>query len=282
MMGLNQHQLHLKTVRASLSALISPTQYIIDWPANMLRWAGESMQNQQTLLAENANLSVQVLLLKAQLQKLILLEQENTQLRELLHSSPRASERVLVGELMSVDPDPFAQQVIINKGEKQKLFLGQPVLDANGVFGQVIQIGAYTSRIMLITDTRSAVPVQDNRSGTRGIVVGNGDSAELGLVDMPATADIKVGDKLVTSGLGGVFPVGYPIGVITEIRQSPGNEFSNVDVLPAAHLNEGHLVLLLWPAAEKILHAEQKATALLEKKKQQAIAIKQKVSKHVH
>lgn len=276
MMGLNQHQLHLKTVRASLSALVSPTQYMVDWPADMLRWAGESIQNKQQLLAENANLSVQVLLLKAQLQKLILLEQENTQLREFLHSSPRASDQVLVAELLSVDPDPFSQQVIINKGQKQKLFLGQPVLDANGVFGQVIQLGSYTSRVMMITDTRSAVPVQDSRTGVRGIVEGNGELTKLNLIDMPTTADIKVGDRLVTSGLGSVFPIGYPVGVITEIRQSPGNEFSKISVAPSAHLNEGHLVLLIWPAIEKTLHTQKKATKIAEQ------TLKQGASKHAH
>jgi len=275
-MGLNQHQLHLKTLRASLSALVSPTQYMVDWPADMLRWAGESIQNKQELLAQNADLSVQVLLLKAQLQKLILLEQENTQLREFLHSSPRASDQVLVAELLSVDPDPFAQQVIINKGEKQKLFLGQPVLDANGVFGQVIQLESYTSRVMMISDTRSAVPVQDSRTGVRGIVVGKGDLTELNLIDMLTTANIKVGDHLVTSGLGSVFPIGYPVGVITEIRQNPGDEFSKISVAPSAHLNEGHLVLLVWPAAEKTLHAQQQATKIAKQTK------KQGALKHAH
>lgn len=269
MIGLNQHQLHLKTVRATLSAIVSPAQYVIDWPAKMLQWAGESIQNKQALLADNANLRVQVLLLKAQLQKLILLEQENNQLREFLHSSPRASDKVLVAELMSVDPDPFTQQVVINKGSKQKVFLGQPVLDANGIFGQVIQMESYTSRVMLITDTRSGIPVQDDRTGVRGIVEGNGASADLSLVDMPATANIQVGDKLVTSGLGSIFPVGYPVGVITEIKQTPNKQFSKINVAPAAHLTEGHLVLLLWPTEQKILQKELSNTKAKNKTKLQ-------------
>lgn len=259
-MGLNHNQLHLKTIRTGLSILVSPTQHIIDWPANILHWAAESIQNKQALLAKNADLSVQVLLLKAKLHKVILLEQENNQLLKLLHSSPRVSDKVLVAELLSVDPDPFAQQMIINKGNKQKLFLGQPVLDANGVFGQVIQLGNYTSRVMMITDSQSAVPVQDNRSGVRGIVVGKGNPDRLNLIDMPVTADIKVGDQLTTSGLGSVFPVGYPVGEITAIQKNPDCQFFKVTVVPAAHLNEGRLVLLVWPAAEKILQAQQDAS----------------------
>lgn len=259
-MGLNHNQLHLKTVRTGLSALVSPSQHLIDWPANMLRWVAESIQNKQVLLAKNADLSVQVLLLKAKLHKVILLEQENNQLLKLLHSSPRVSDKVLVAELLSVDPDPFSQEVIINKGDKQKLFLGQPVLDAGGIFGQVIQLGSYTSRVMMITDSRSAVPVQDNRSGVRGIVVGKGDPDRISLIDMPVTADIKVGDQLTTSGLGSVFPVGYPVGVITAIQQDPDSQFFKVTVVPAAHLNEGRLVLLVWPAAEKTLQAQQEAS----------------------
>ncbi len=247
MMALNHQQVHLKTVRTSLSILVSPVQYIVEWPTKMLQWIGESLTSNQKLLSENENLRTRLLLVNAQLQKLILLEQENDELRAFLHSSVHSTDKVLVAQLLSVDPDPFAQQVIINKGEKQKLYLGQPVLDENGVFGQVIQLGTFSSRVMLITDTRSAVPVQDNRSGVRGIVVGRGDSTQLALVDMPITADIQVGDQLVTSGLGEVFPVGYPVGVITDIKENSGVQFSQVTVTPTARLNEGHLVLLVWP-----------------------------------
>lgn len=250
-MALNHQQVHLKTLRTSLSILISPTEYIVAWPAKTLQWVRESFTSNQALLTENENLQTQLLLVNARLQKLILLEQENNQLRGFLHSSARDADKVLVAQLLSVDPDPFAQQVIINKGEKQKLYLGQPVLDENGIFGQVIQLGTFSSRVMLITDTRSAIPVQDDRSGVRGIVMGQGGSNQLALVDMPTTADIQIGDQLITSGLGEVFPAGYPVGVITDIKETAGSEFSQITVTPAAHLNEGHLVLLIWPAFVK-------------------------------
>ena len=261
-MILNHQQIHLKTVRTSLAVITAPAQYIIEWPAKMLEWLGESFISNQKLLSENEKLRTQLLLINAQLQQMILLEHENNQLRKFLHSSVRVTDKVLIAQLLAVDPDPFAQQVIINKGEDHKLYLGQPVLDENGVFGQVVQLGAFSSRVMLITDTRSAVPVQDNRSGVRGIVIGKGDSTRLALVDMPTTADIRIGDHLVTSGLGEVFPVGYPVGVITDITQTSENQFFQVTIVPAAHLNEGHLVLLIWPAFLKTLEAQKKAELL--------------------
>lgn len=264
MLILNHEQSHLKTVRTTLSMIVAPAQYLINWPTKMLEWAEESFSNKQKLLSENENLQGQVLLLKAQLQKLLLLEQENTQLRALLQSSPRPNEKVLVAQLLAVDPDPFAQQVIINKGSKQGVYLGQPVLDGNGVFGQVIQLGAFTSRVLLITDTRSAIPVEDSSSGVRGIIVGKGGSTQLALIDMPATANIKVGDQLVTSGLGERFPPDYPVGTIVSITASPGQQFAQVIVAPSAHINQSHLILLVWPQFEKTLQAQKNVNALIK------------------
>lgn len=281
MLALNHQQAHLKTIRTTLSIIVAPAQYIINWPAKMLEWAEESFSSNQKLLSQNEDLQGQVLLLKARLQKLLLLEQENTQLRALLQSLPRSTEKVLVAQLLAVDPDPFAQQVILNKGQKEGIYLGQPVIDGNGVFGQIIQAGAFTSRVLLITDTRSAIPVQDSRSGMRGIIVGRGDSTRLALIDMPTTADIKVGDQLVTSGLGEKYPVGYPVGVITSIEESPGSQFSKVTVKPSAHINRTHLVLLVWPEVIKTLHAEEKILRLARKTSQAKHSYNE-VTKHVH
>jgi rod shape-determining protein MreC len=266
MLVLNNQQTHLKTVRTTLAIIVAPAQYIINWPAKMLEWVEESFSGTQKLLLQNEDLQGQVLLLKARLQKLLLLEQENTQLRALLQSSPRSTEKVLVAQLLAVDPDPFAQQVILNKGDKEGAYLGQPVIDGNGVFGQIIQVGTFNSRVLLITDARSAIPVQDSRSGMRGIIVGKGNSTRLALINMPITADIKVGDYLVTSGLGERFPVGYPVGIITSIEKNPGSEFSNVTVMPNAHINRSHLVLLVWPQVVKALQAEKKILRLAAKK----------------
>lgn len=257
MLVLNHEQLHLKTVRSLLSIVVAPAQYLINWPTKMLVWVEESFGSQQKLLAENEDLQAQVLLLKAQLQKLLLLEQENNQLRALLQSSPRSNEKVLVAQLLAVDPDPFAQQVIINKGSKQGVYLGQPVLDGNGVFGQVIQVGEFTSRVLLITDTRSAIPIEDSNSGVRGILVGKGDSTQLALIDMPVTANIKVGDSLVTSGLGERFPTGYPVGTVVSIGAISGRPFAHIIVTPSARINQTHLVLLVWPQFEKTVQAQK-------------------------
>ncbi len=254
---LNHQQTHLKTFRWFLAELVAPAQYIINWPVKIYTWADESLSENQSLLVKNKNLQGEVIQLKARLQKLILLERENTQLRALLHSSPRENEKMLVAQLLAVDPDPFAQQVILNQGKNAQVYLGQPVLDGNGVFGQIIQVEPFTSRVLLLTDTRSAIPVQDVRSGTRGIVVGLGDSNKLKLIDMPVTADLKIGDALVTSGLGEKFPVGYPVGTITSITKNSGNQFATVTVMPAAKINQSHLVLLVWPENINILNKQR-------------------------
>jgi rod shape-determining protein MreC len=264
MLVLNHQHAHLKTIRTGLSALVAPTEYVINLPAKMITWLGESITSRQKLISENEKLESKVLLLNAQLQKQLLLQQENTQLRAFLDSTPQTQDKVLVAQLLAVDPDPFAAQVIIDKGAKQEVYSGQPVLDGSGVFGQVIQIGAFTSQVMLITDSRSAVPVEDSRSGVRGIVIGKGNPDQLELVDMPITADIRVGDQLNTSGLGEKFPVGYPVGVITSISQNPGRSFATVAVQPSAHLDRGHLVLLVWPNFETTL--QKQAIALKQSK----------------
>lgn len=253
---LNHQGKHLTSVRSVLSTLVSPVQYAINWPVQVTEWAQASFSGQQKLMSQNADLKVQVFLLKARLQKLLALEQENEQLRALLQSTPQTAAKVLVARILMINADPFLQQVVINQGHPQGLFVGQPVLDGSGVFGQVIQTNHYTSRVMLPTDIRSAIPIQDSRSGVRGIVVGNGDSTTMSLVNIPLTADIHVGDELVTSGLGDLFPVGYPVGKVHKIQITPGKQFAQITVLPSAHLNQSHLVLLLWLPSQKKLRTE--------------------------
>jgi len=238
---------YLKPLRSTLAVVVAPIPYVVNWPAKMVEWTQDSFSSHQALLEDNANLRVQLLLLKAHLQKFITLQQQNAQLRALLQSSPSPDDKVLLAQLLAVDPDPFVQQVVLNKGSRAKAYLGQPVLDGSGVFGQIIEVGQLTSRVMLLTDTRSAIPVEDSRSGVRAIVVGKGEISTLSLVNMAMTADIKEGDLLVTSGLGEHFPVGYPVGTITSIVKSPGSAFANVMVKPSAHLYRSHLVLLIWP-----------------------------------
>ncbi len=217
------------------------------WPLQLLGWLDSSITSHESLLQENTNLRAEQILLRAQVQQLISLEKENKQLRALLQSSPRAQGKVVAAQLLAVDTDPFSQEVILDRGSRVGVFVGQPVLDANGVMGQIIKVGPLTSLVLLLTDTRSAIPVQVSSNGTRAIAKGTGAVDSLELLNIPKTTQIKSGDLLVTSGLGQRFPEGYPVGTVKSVISRPGNHFADITVTPAAHLNRSRLVLLVWP-----------------------------------
>ena len=190
--------------------------------------------------------------LLADLQKYEALQAENMRLRDLLDSSFKIGDRVLVAELSSVDLDPYKQQVVINKGATSGVFVGQPVLDARAVMGQVIGTTPFSSTVLLITDTSHALPVQVLRNGLRTIAVGTGRIDELKLPYLPTNSDIVEGDLLVTSGLGGKFPPGYPVATVTRIDRSPDEPFSNVQAEPRAHLDRSREVLLVWTVPNQL------------------------------
>lgn len=250
-MFFDYHETYVKPLRDLLAVSVSPVQYLVDWPTKLAYKIQNNLTRQQTLLEENANLRVQLFLLHAKLQKFIDLQNENTQLHALLRSMPPTSERVKVAQILAVSTDPYIQQVLLNKGSREGVYVGQPVLDASGVFGQVVQVAPYTSRVLLITDALSAVPAQNDRSGIRGIVVGRGKMDKIYLSHMPTTADIKTGDTLVTSGLDEHFPVGYPLGTVEYVNVSAGQEFAKIVITPSAHLNSSRIVLLVWPGERK-------------------------------
>jgi rod shape-determining protein MreC len=153
---------------------------------------------------------------------------------------------VLIAELVAVEQDPFRQQVLINKGETSGLFVGQPVVDANAVVGQVTHITPFSASVLLITDATHALPVQVHRNGLRTIALGTGLINRLELPHLPNNADIKVGDLLTTSGLGGSFPPGYPVAEVIEVRYEPGQPFASVYAQTTAHLDRIREVLLVW------------------------------------
>lgn len=246
-MVLNYQQPSFVQVRSFLTIPVLPIQYLVAAPTKIFEWTVDNFSSHRTLQDANNHLQIQVLLLQAQLQKLVALEQENNQLRAMLQSYPRTSDRVLVTELLSVDSDPFIHEVTLNQGERSGVYVGQPVLDATGVLGQVISVGPFTSRVLLLTDTRSAIPTQDNRNGIRGIIVGTGNPNYLQLAHIPVTTNIQVGDVFVTSGLDGHFPSGYPVGSVTSVIHNPGDEFASITITPSAQINRSQLVLLVWP-----------------------------------
>lgn len=257
-MVLDQKAIFFQKIRSDLSVAVLPIQYLVDVPIKTVHWIVSSVTSQQQLLADNARLRAHELLLQSKLQKLLALERENAQLRELLKSTSHLGGHVVVAQLLAVDVDPNLEQIIIDKGRRYRVYRGQPVLDAYGVVGQVIHIGPLTSRVMLITDPKSAVPVQDYRNGVRAIVIGQGSSDKLTLINVPDTSDIQKGDLFVTSGLGLRFPVGYPVGVVSELSHTPGKRFATVLLNPSAHIDRTQQVLLAWPSKASLEKAVQK------------------------
>ncbi len=236
-------------VRATLATIVYPIQVIAGLPSELNDWRSDFFQSRTHLKARNNKLETMQLLNSMRLQKLQALERENMRLRELLGSSFRLTERVLVAELLTIDLDPSFQQVMVNKGQRDGVFLGQPVLDASGVMGQVTGAYPFASRVVLITDPSHAIPVQINRNGLRAVATGRGLGMLLQLEHLPHNADVRQGDLLVTSGLGGRFPVGYPVGTVKYIRFPEGKAFAEIAVEPAAHLSTSRELLLVLPAA---------------------------------
>lgn len=245
----HKHDFH-SWLRQPLQILLTPLEYVVDAPVAAIHWVGDQFSTAHQLRERNAQLQTEHLVLQARLQRLEALERENEQLHDLLSARSVVSGSVLVAKLLSVDMAPFSQQVVVNKGEKDDVYVGQPVLDAHGVMGQVVEVGPTSSRILLITDTRSAVPVQNNRNGARSIAAGQGYSGELDLRFIPDTSDFQPGDVLVTSGLGQRYPIGYPVGEITSVEHEAGARFLKITVKPKAQLNKSREVLLVWPTRQ--------------------------------
>ncbi len=246
LMIMDHRQNHLEAVRSTLATLLSPLLYVVNLPRTVGEWANETLTTRESLQRSNETLSRENLLLKAEQQKMAALESENTRLRNLLDSSFRIGERVLIAELMAIELDPYRQQVMINKGTNSGVFQGQPVLDAGGVMGQVVHVHRSSSSVLMITDISHALPVQINRNGLRTIAMGTGRINTLDLPNLPNNADIREGDLLVTSGLGGRFPTGYPVARVTRVVHKPGEPFADVSAQPVAHLDRTREALLVW------------------------------------
>jgi len=234
-------------LRAQTNNLMIPFEYVINFPVQLINEFFDNLETQRSLARDNAQLREQLLFMRADMQKMIAVQNENVQLKELLQASAKAGGKVLQAQILAVSPSPFLNQIIIDKGSLQGVYVGQPVLDAYGVMGQVIQVGLVSSRILLLTDNMSAIPVQDTRSAVRAIAMGGGSLNMLRIHNVTQTMDMKVGDLLITSGLDQRYPYGYPVGTIAEVKLDPAGQFLNIKVTPAARLNRSRLVLLVWP-----------------------------------
>lgn len=238
---------YLETVRSYLSTVVYPVQYLVNLPVQVGDAVSESLVSRQELMEENRRLREENLLLKTRSQKFDTMVLENQRLRGLIESPIRQGERVLVADLLAVQQANERHKFVINKGGNEGVFLGQPIVDERGILGQIVHVGPVSSTGMMVVDSEHAVPVEVNRSGVRAIAVGGGFDENLRLDYVQPDADVKEGDLLVTSGMGGHFPKGYPVGKVTRVKMHPGENFLQVRVQPIASLTKAREVLLLWP-----------------------------------
>ncbi|WP_405234030.1 rod shape-determining protein MreC [Lentisalinibacter salinarum] len=248
---------HLDAVRRAIATAIYPLQVIVALPAEALGWARESGTSRSDLQRENNRLKAERLAIRAKLQQMAALESENARLRLMLQTTTRVGDRVRVAEIMAVDANPYRHDIVIDKGRRHGAYEGQAIIDATGVVGQIMHTGPFTSEAMLISDPDHALPVEVNRNGLRTIAVGTGEYDRLDLPFLPNNADIRPGDLLVTSGLGGAFPAGYPVGEVSEVTPNPAESFATIRARPATALNQVREVLLIWPSEPEAQAADE-------------------------
>jgi len=242
----------LTPVRSTLATGLAPIHWLGNAPYRFTDWVGQLFVSRGDLEAQNEELKTRLLILERRSLKYAALAAENNELRRLLNSSESVDDRVIIAEVVGVSPDPFSHEVVINKGSGDGLQPGQAILDSRGLIGQVTQTSQFTSRVLLISDSSHAVPVEVVRNGLRYVLLGTGEPDHLELMHVPDTADIREGDMLVSSGLGGRFPRGYPVAEVSEIVKKPGEPFVSIKATPKARLNQSRLVLVVFPSEASV------------------------------
>lgn len=251
LMFADQRSNQMDLMRSALSLIAEPVQYLASVPGAVFS-VGDFFESRADLSQENDALRRQVLVLRAKTQRLEALTAENRRIRALLESSERINQRVLIASVMGASPDPYRHYIVLNKGRVDGVFEGQALIDAYGIVGQITEAGMTTSTAILITDPNHGIPVEVNRTGLRTVAQGNSDGPGLTLPYLPTNTDLQVGDLLVSSGLGGRYPPGYPVGKVTRMEHQPGEYFLTVGARPAAHLRQGREVLLVWREEERL------------------------------
>lgn len=236
----------LDSARSVLNTVASPIYWLADIPSRIGSWSDEHIRSRSVLLEDNERLQRENLVLQGRSHQMASLQAENVRLRALLNSTAMLRDDVLVAELIGVSPDPVRHQLLLNKGESDGVFIGQPLIDADGLMGQIVEVSAGQARALLITDATHSIPVQVNRNGIRAIAEGTGSLDSLEIHHVSATTDIQAGDLLVSSGLGGRFPVGYPVAVVSEVERDPGQAFARILAAPSAAMDRSRHVLLVF------------------------------------
>lgn len=261
MLTVDYRSSRLEPLRAMLSFVVYPVQALGSLPVDTVEAAVENLVSYNDMRKENQRLKELQLINEAKLLKLAALEKENIRLRVLLENSFKLGEQVLVAELVSVKMVPYEHTVVMNKGSRFGVHARQPVLDADGIVGQVVRSLPLSSEVMLITDPDHAIPVQVNRNGLRTIAIGTGQPNRLLLPFLPNNADIVPGDLLVTSGLGGVFPQGYPVAVVEQFVARPDKPFANIYATPKAQLDKSREFLIVWSDSTPVVLGQQQESS---------------------
>ncbi|GMG86587.1 rod shape-determining protein MreC [Biformimicrobium ophioploci] len=233
----------LAPVRDFATGLAAPFHWIAEAPGRVADWAEGAVVSRAELEEENDRLKHQLLLLQHRAQLLAAVKAENTKLKELMNARELVDDRVVVTEVIGVSPDPQEHVLVLDKGREDGLVPGTPILDAHGLLGQVIEASAGSSRVLLITDSSHALPVQVQRNNVRAVAEGTGNLYLLQLRHVSNTSDVREGDVLLSSGLGGRFPAGYPVGQVIAIHRDPGQPFADIDIRPRAQMSRSRFVL---------------------------------------
>lgn len=236
----------LEPARQKLNFLTVPFYQLTDVPRRIGEWSEDLFTSRSDLQAENVQLKTELLIHQRKLLQMAALAAENVRLRQLLNATDMLQDKVLIAELIGVSPNPLSHLVVINRGNRDGVYEGQPVLDAFGLMGQVIAVDEESSRVMLISDPTHAIPIQVNRNGVRAIAEGTGDLNQLNLRHVSINADIREGDLLVSSGLGERFPIGYPVAEVEKVVRNSGQAFARVVARPMARLDRSRHVLLVF------------------------------------
>ena len=245
LMLLDQRGDYVPKLRSLAEQLISPVYQVAEAPVEAVRSISTYGQSFEELLEQNEAQREQLLAQSGAMQRLEALEEENRRLRSLLEATAGRDLEFRFAELIQVSLDPYSHQVLIDRGESDGVFVGQAVIDGQGVMGQVENTTSRQARVRLISDPEHAIPVQILRTGQRTVALGTGEPGRLSMPNLPMQSDVRVGDRIVTSGLGDRFPAGFPVAEVSTVDRPTGAAFMNVDALPLATLDRGREVLLV-------------------------------------
>ena len=256
LMAMDQRGQYVPRIRAALAYAVEPVYHFVELPVSTLRGMRTYGRSFDSVVAENEAQKQALLTLEGEMQRLATLEEENARLRALLDATEGREYQFRYAELVQVNLDPFAHLVIIDRGGDEDVFVSQAVIDGSGVMGQVESVQWHQSTVRLISDPDHALPVQILRTGQRSVAFGSGDPTRLLLPNLPLQSDLRIGDMLVTSGLGDRFPAGFPAAVVESIDRDPGSAFASVVARPLAALDRGREVLLVLPHDEQEQESE--------------------------